>query len=125
MVTFTVNCHSAAGGFAYVQEAFHDQIAWRAAVGEEKISMLESPSSETGRVVDALIQANNGRHVVLAEIVEIRLRGVLAWCGEKRRAEHSVVNVQLQSLVLNCHADVSRVTHLLPHSWSNAARKRQ
>jgi hypothetical protein len=86
VVTFTVNCHSAAGGFAYVQEAFHDQIAWRAAVGEEKISMLESPSSETGRVVDALIQANNGRHVVLAEIVEIRLRGVLAWCGEKKKS---------------------------------------
>lgn len=86
MVTFTVNCHSAAGGFAYVQEAFHDQIAGRAAVGEEKISVLESPSSETGRVVDALIQANNGRHVVLAEIVEIRLGGVLAWCGEKKKS---------------------------------------
>lgn len=84
-VTFTVNCHSAAGRFAYVQEAFHDQIAGRAAIGEKKISVLESPSSETGRVVDALIQANNGRHVVLAEIVEIRLGGVLAWYGERRQ----------------------------------------
>ena len=40
--------------------------------------MLEPPTSETSRVVDALVQPDDGCHVVLAEIVEVRLGSVLA-----------------------------------------------
>lgn len=74
-----MNCHSAASRFANVQEAFHDEVAGRAAIGKEKVSVLESPSSKTGCIVDALIQPNNSRYVVLAKVVEIGFGGVLAW----------------------------------------------
>lgn len=73
-----MNGHSAVSRFADVKKAFHNKVTRRTAVSEEKVSVLEPAASKPGSVVDPFIQPDDGRHVVLTEVVKIRLRGVLA-----------------------------------------------
>ena len=68
----------AAGLLAEGEKSVHNQIGRRAAVGEEEVAVLEAGAGEARRVVDALVQPDDGCHVVLAEIVEVRLGSVLA-----------------------------------------------
>lgn len=77
-----MNCYSAVGCFADVQETIHNQIAGCTAISEKQVSVLESAARKTSSVVDPLIQPDDGRHVVFAEVVEIGLGGMLSWHGK-------------------------------------------
>lgn len=53
-----------------------DAVARRAAVQEEQVVVVEAGVREALRVVDLLVQPDDGRHVVLSEVGKVRLRRV-------------------------------------------------
>jgi len=61
------------------EEPFHDDIGWSGTVREKEIPVLESRPSESGSIVDPLIQTDDGGDVVLPEIGEIGFRSVLSF----------------------------------------------
>ena len=66
----------ALGRLGDFEEALQDAVVRRAAVDEEQVVVVESGVGEAPRVVDLLVQSHHGRHVVLAEIREVRFRCV-------------------------------------------------
>ena len=77
-----MHCNATVRLLADSKKAFHDGVARRAAVGEEQIFVLEAGPREPRRLVDALVQSHDRRHVVLAEVREVRLGRVLAFTEE-------------------------------------------
>lgn len=75
-LTFAVDGHGALRALADVQEAARDQVAGRAAVQEEEVVVVEAGVAEALGVVDLLVEADDGRHVVFPEVGEVRLGGV-------------------------------------------------
>lgn len=65
--------HGAVCALADVQEAACDDVTGRAAIQEEEVVVVEAGVGEALGVVDLLVQADDGRHVVLPEVREIRL----------------------------------------------------
>ena len=69
---------SSLGAFTDMQEALHDGVTGRAAIHEEEVVMLEAGICEALCIVDFLIQADYGRHVVFPEVREVGF-----WCMKR------------------------------------------
>lgn len=83
--SFTVDSDSAIGRFADGEKALHDQIRWRRSIREEQVPMLKTGPSEPGSIVNALVQPDDSRHVIAAEVMKIRFRCVLTFFFIGRR----------------------------------------
>ncbi len=66
--TFAVDSDGATGLFAQFQEAIHDEVRGRAAVGEEQVSVLKTGARESRSVVDPLVEPHYGGDVVAPEV---------------------------------------------------------
>lgn len=76
LLTFAVDGQRTLGRLGDVQEPLQDVVTGRAAVNKEQVPVVEARLHEAPRVVDLLVQSNNGRHVVFTEVGDVGLRGV-------------------------------------------------
>ncbi len=83
--TLAVHSDGAFRALSNVEEALEDGVAGAAAVDEEQVVVCEAGVGESPRVVDLLVEAHHARHVVLAEVREVRLRGMqrVTWATKK------------------------------------------
>lgn len=66
--------HSSCRVLTDVQETADDDVIGRAAVHEEEVVVLKAGVGEAPGVVDLLVQADDGRHVVFSEVGEVSFR---------------------------------------------------
>uniref|UniRef100_A0A6B0VAJ6 Putative secreted protein n=1 Tax=Ixodes ricinus TaxID=34613 RepID=A0A6B0VAJ6_IXORI len=71
-----VNGQGPRGVLADLDELPHDGVAGRRPVHEEQVPVVEALLGKAPGVVDLLVQPHHRAHVVLAEVREVRLRGV-------------------------------------------------
>lgn len=76
LFTFAVDGHSTVCALADVQETACDDVIGRAAVYKEEVIVVEAGVGEALAVVDLLVQADDGGHVVFPEVRKVGLRGV-------------------------------------------------
>lgn len=90
-LTFAVDGHGSVGALADVQEAAGDDVAWRAAVYEEQVVVVEAGIREALGVIDLLVEPHHRGNVVFPEVGEVRLWGMerVAWVGVGRRLKVS------------------------------------
>ena len=66
-----VHSNSAGTLLAQIEKCLDDAVAWRAAVDEEQVDVLEAGVDEPLGVVDLLVEAHDAFDVVLAEVARI------------------------------------------------------
>ena len=66
-----VNSNGAGTLLAQIEKCFDDAVAWRAAVDEEQVDVLEAGVNEPLGVVDLLVEAHDAFDVVLTEVTRI------------------------------------------------------
>lgn len=90
-LTFAVDGHGSVGALADMQEAAGDDVAWRAAVYEEQVVVVEAGIREALGVIDLLVEPHHRGNVVFPEVGEVRLWGMerVAWVGVGRRLKVS------------------------------------
>lgn len=69
--SFAVDGHGSVGALADVQEAAGDDVAWRAAVYEEQVVVVEAGIREALGIVDLLVEPDDRGNVVLSEVREV------------------------------------------------------
>lgn len=82
-LTFAVDGHGSVGALADVQEAAGDDVAWRAAVYEEQVVVVEAGIREALGIVDLLVEPDDRGNVVLSEVREVCFWSVkrVTWFG--------------------------------------------